>query len=48
MTTPSRDQTGDDEPAPTISNAALQLWVLALLMTEFMLTCWWFGRMYSS
>jgi hypothetical protein len=49
MTTPTLDQTDRDHPAPrAVSDLALQLWVLALIIAQFMLTYWWFSRMYST
>ena len=48
MTTPTRDRTVPDQPAPpAVSDLALQLWLLALLIAQFMVTCWWFSRMYA-
>ncbi len=47
MTAPGGEQTDGDDPAPPVlSDAALQLWVLALLIAQIMVACWWFGRMY--
>jgi hypothetical protein len=46
--TPSDDRSSE-QPAPRqLSDAALVLWMLAVLLGEFLLTCWWFGQMYSS
>jgi hypothetical protein len=48
MTTPGSEQTGGADPEPpALSDLALQLWVFALLVAQFILTCWLFGRMYS-
>jgi hypothetical protein len=49
MTTPTRKHTSRDRPAPRpVSDLAVLLWVLALLIGQFLLVCWWFGRMYSA
>ena len=49
MTAPSSEQSDGDDPARrALSDAALQLWVLAFLIAQFMVTCWWFGRMYAT
>jgi hypothetical protein len=49
MTTPGSEQTGSADPEPpALSDLALQLWVLALLIAQFLVTCWWFGWMYST
>ena len=49
VTTPTRKQTTGAQPAPApISDLALQLWVLALLIAQILVACWWFGRMYTA
>jgi hypothetical protein len=45
MTSPDKPEEG----APRqLSDVAFTLWVLAVLLGEFVLTCWWFGQMYAS
>jgi hypothetical protein len=47
--TPDPERTSSDRGARRqISDTALGLWVLAVLLGQFMLTCWWFGQMYST
>mgnify|MGYP003543678448 CR=1 FL=1 len=47
--TPDPNRTGSDRVARRqTSDAVLVLWMLAVLLGEFMLTCWWFGQMYST
>lgn len=48
VTTPPRKQASREhsEPRP-LGDLALQLWVLAVLIAQLVLTCWWFGRMYA-
>jgi hypothetical protein len=49
MTTPTREPASRDRPSPRpVSDLALLLWLLAVLMAELLLTCWWFARMYSA
>jgi hypothetical protein len=49
MTTPDPKRTSRDGAASRqISDAALGLWVLAVLLGQFVLTCWWFAQMYST
>jgi hypothetical protein len=47
--TPDPKRTSSERAARRqISDTALVLWMLAVLLGEFMLTCWWFGQMYST
>jgi hypothetical protein len=33
---------------PPVSALTLTLWMLAVLMAQFVLACWWFGRLYAA
>ena len=47
--TPDPKSTSSDRAARgQLGETALVLWMLAVLLGEFMLTCWWFGQMYST
>jgi hypothetical protein len=47
MTSPHKRSS--ERAAPRrLSDAAVVLWLLAVLLGEFLLTCWWFSQMYSS
>jgi hypothetical protein len=46
--TPPDEPSREREASRQLSDAALGLWVLAVLLGQFLLTCWWFGQMFSS
>jgi hypothetical protein len=49
MTTPDpKRTTGDRAASRQISDAAVALWLLAVLLGQFLLVCWWFAQMYST
>ncbi len=48
MTSPGREPAKSDRQAPAaVSELTVLLWLLAALIAEFVLACWFFGRLYA-
>ena len=49
VTTPTSKPTGRANPVPPrVSELTVLLWLFVVLIALFVLTCWWFARLYSA